>query len=44
MNTIDYRRSGSNQIETELPLQPFLNDFHVQETEEAAAESEAESQ
>src|ERR671923_174967 len=31
-----------DQVEIELPLQPFLHDFHVQQAEEAAAEAEAE--
>ncbi len=33
-------RSG-DEIEVELPLQPLLNDFQMQQTEKAAAEAEA---
>ena len=33
---------GGDQVDAEFALQPLLHDFHVQQPEEAAAESEAE--
>ena len=33
---------GGDEVEVELALQALLNDFHVQQAEEAAAEAEAE--
>ena len=33
---------GGDQVEVELALQPLLDDLHVQQAEEAAAEAEAE--
>ncbi len=40
---IDHRRSCRDQIEIVFPLKPFLDDIHMQQAQEAAAESEAES-
>ena len=39
---IDYRRRRGNQVKIVLTLQTLLNDFHVQQAEEAAAEAEAQ--
>ena len=33
---------GGDEVEVELALQALLNDFHVEQAEEAAAEAEAE--
>ena len=33
---------GGDEVEAELALEALLNDFHVEEAEEAAAEAEAE--
>ena len=35
-------RSGDEQVEVELALEPLADDLHVQQAEEAAAEAEAE--
>ena len=35
-------RRGDEEIEVELALEPLLDDLHVQQAEEAAAEAEAE--
>ena len=37
-------RGGGEQIEVVLALQPLLDDLHVEQTEEAAAEAEPERQ
>ncbi|MNS92217.1 hypothetical protein D3C72_1263450 [compost metagenome] len=39
---IDDRRGSGDEIEIELALEAFLNDFEMQQAEEAAAETEAE--
>jgi len=39
---VDHRRRGRDEVEVELALQPLLDDFEVQQAEEAAAEAEAE--
>lgn len=33
---VDHRGCGDNQVEVVLPLQTFLDDLHVQETQETA--------
>ncbi|MND79928.1 hypothetical protein D3C80_716880 [compost metagenome] len=40
---IDDRRSGCDQVEVELALEALLDDFQMQQAEEAAAETETES-
>ena len=35
-------RRRHEQVEVELPLEPFAHDLHVQQAEEAAAKPEAE--
>ena len=42
LHLVDHRRRGRDQVEIELALQPLLDDFQVQQAEEAAAEAEAE--
>jgi hypothetical protein len=42
VHVILHRRHGRDEIEVELALQPLLHDLHVEQTEEAAAEAEAE--
>ena len=42
VHPVDNRRCCGNQIERELPLEPLLNDFHVQQTEKTAAEAESQ--
>ena len=42
VDVVLHRRHGGDQVEAELPLQPFSYDLHVQQAEEAAAESEAQ--
>ena len=39
---VDDRRRGRDQVLVELALEPLLDDLHVQQAEEAAAEAEAE--
>ena len=39
---INDARRGRNQIEVKLAFQPLLNDLHVQQSQEAAAEAEAQ--
>ena len=39
---VNHRRRGGNQVHVELALQAFLHDFQVQQTQEAAAETEAQ--
>ena len=41
-NAIDYRRRSRNQIQIVFTFQSLLNDLHMQQAEEAAAESEAQ--
>ena len=40
MHPIDNGRGGGDQFEPELPFEPLLNDFHMQQAEKAAAETE----
>ena len=42
MHTVDNRRRRGDNIQIEFPLQTLLNDFHVQKSQEAAAEAEAQ--
>ena len=35
---------GGNDVHVELPIQSLLHDFHVQQSQEAATETEAERQ
>ena len=39
---VNHRRRGGNQIHVKLALQAFLHDFQVQQTQETAAEAEAQ--
>ncbi|MDR8793368.1 hypothetical protein FEP87_05596 [Burkholderia multivorans] len=39
---VDDRRCGRDEVHVEFALEPLLHDFHVQQPEEAAAETEAE--
>ena len=39
-NAINNVGGGGDQIQIVFPLQPFLNDFHMQKTQKAAAETE----
>ena len=39
---VDNRRGGGDQIQIVFTLQTFLNDLHVQQTEEATAEAKAQ--
>ncbi len=41
-HVVDHRGRGGNQIQIELALQALLNDLHVQQTQEARAEAEAQ--
>ena len=41
-DAIEHARRGGDQVEVELALEPLLDDLHVQQAEEAAAEAEAE--
>ena len=41
-HAVGYRRRGGNQIEAELALQTVAGNFHVQQAQEAAAETKAE--
>ena len=36
------RRGGGDQVQVELPLQPLLDDLHVEQPQEAAPEPEAQ--
>ena len=38
---VDYRRCSGDQIQIIFPLQPLLDNFHMQQTEETTAEAEA---
>ena len=42
LHFVHYRRRGSDQVEIVFTLQTLLNDLHVQQAEEAAAEAEAQ--
>ena len=42
LDLVDHRRRGRDQVEIELALEPLLDDFEMQQPEEAAAEAEAE--
>ena len=37
-----HRRRGGDEVEVELALEPLLDDLHVEQAQEAAAEAEAE--
>ncbi|MNC84958.1 hypothetical protein D3C83_05280 [compost metagenome] len=39
---VDHRRRGGNERHAVFALEPFLHDIHVQQAQEAAAESEAQ--
>ena len=39
---VDDRGRGGDQVEVEFALEPLLDDFQMQQPEEAAAEAEAE--
>ena len=39
---VDHGGGGGDEVEVVLPLQPLLDDLHVQHAEEAAAEAEAQ--
>ncbi len=39
---VDDGRGGGDQVEVELALKALLDDFEMQQSEEAAAEAEAE--
>ena len=41
-HAVAHRGRGDQQLEVELALEPLLDDLHVQEPQEAAAEAEAE--
>ncbi len=41
-DAVDDARRGGNQVKVVFPLQPFLDDLHMQQPQEAAAEPEAE--
>ena len=41
-DTVPHTGRGGDQIDVELPLEPLLNDFHMQESEKAATKAEAE--
>jgi len=43
VNLVAHARGGRDEFETELAFQALLNDFHVEQAEEAAAEAEAQS-
>ena len=42
MHLVDHARRGRDQIEIEFAVQPLMDDFEMQQAEEAAAEAEAE--
>ncbi len=42
VDAIDHGRGGSDHVEIELAVEALLNDFHMQQAEEAAAETVAE--
>ena len=41
-HAVGHRRRGGNQVEAELALQAVAGDFHVQQSQEAAAETKSE--
>lgn len=41
---VDNARQRGNKVEVELAFEPLLNDLHVQQPEESAAEPESERQ
>ena len=41
-DTVDHRGQGGDEIQIELPLQPLLDDLHVEHAQKAAAEAEAQ--
>ncbi len=41
-HAVTHARGGGDQVEIEFALKPFLDDLHVQQAEEAAAETETE--
>ena len=41
-HAVQHARRGRDQVHVELALEPLLDDLHVQQAEEAAAEAEAE--
>ena len=41
-HAVEHARRGRDQVHVELALEPLLDDLHVQQAEEAAAEAEAE--
>ena len=41
-DTVDHRGQGGDEIQVELPLQPLLDDLHVEHAQKAAAEAEAQ--
>ena len=43
VNTIDYAGRCGDQIEIKFPFQPLLDDFHVQKSQETAAEAVSQS-
>ena len=43
-DAVEHAGSRGDQLDVELALQPLLDDFHVQQPEEAAAEAEPERQ
>jgi hypothetical protein len=42
VDLVDHRRGGGDEVEVVLALEPLLDDLHVEQPEEAAAEPEAE--
>ena len=41
IDMVDYRRRGHNQVNVKLPLQALLDDIHVKQAQESAAETKA---
>ena len=42
IDMIDNRGEGCNEVQIKLPLQALLNDLHVEHSQKAAAETEAQ--
>ena len=42
VDMVDYRRRGHNQVNVKLPLQTLLDDIHVKQAQESAAETKAQ--
>ena len=42
IDVVDDAGEGGHKVQIELPLQPFLNDLHVEHPQKAAAEAEAQ--